>query len=101
VPQFLYEAGYGNKESAHPGMVGCTQPRRVAAVSMAKRVAAELNLLNENEVVHQVRYDGSLVKENTKIKFMTDGILLREIGQDFLLNKYSALIIDEVRIKTM
>jgi HrpA-like RNA helicase len=53
VPQFLYEAGYGNPASGMPGKIGITQPRRVAAVSMAKRVAAELGL-SEKEVSYQV-----------------------------------------------
>jgi ATP-dependent RNA helicase DHX37/DHR1 len=55
VPQFLYEAGYGNPASAMPGKVGITQPRRVAAVSMAKRVATELGL-TEKEVSYQVGF---------------------------------------------
>jgi len=94
VPQFLYEAGYGTKHSGHEGMVGITQPRRVAAVSMAARVAHELNLSHSHIVSHQVRYD-SEVTEETRIKFMTDGILLREVQSDFLLKKYSVIIIDE------
>ena len=93
VPQFLFEAGYGNAESDNPGMIGVTQPRRVAAIAMAKRVADEMNL-DDCTVAHQVRYDSD-VKSSTAMKFMTDGILLKEISVDFLLKKYSVIIIDE------
>lgn len=98
VPQFLYEAGYSSPDSTTPGMIGITQPRRVAAVSMAARVSVEMNCDNVPEmkglVGHQIRYDKKATAK-TRIKFMTDGILLREIQEDFLLNKYSCIIIDE------
>ena len=93
VPQFLYESGYGVPGSDTPGMVGVTQPRRVAAVSMAKRVANELGN-HSDKVGHQIRFDAT-VSGKTAVKFMTDGVLLREMMTDFLLLKYSALIIDE------
>lgn len=94
VPQFLYEAGFGNSESDdYPGMIGITQPRRVAAVSMANRVANELGN-HSKSVAYQIRFD-STTKEDTKVKFMTDGVLLREMMQDFKLTKYSSIIIDE------
>lgn len=72
VPQFLYEAGY-----AQDKLIGITEPRRVAAMSMSKRVAEELNL-SEREVSYLIRFEGN-VTEETKIKFMTDGVLLKEI----------------------
>lgn len=93
VPQFLYEAGYGSPGSDNPGMIGITQPRRVAAVSMAKRVGEELGDKG-SAVGYQIRFD-SQVKADTALKFMTDGVLLRELNNDFALTKYSALIIDE------
>ncbi|MCJ1472991.1 putative ATP-dependent RNA helicase DHR1 [Lambiella insularis] len=96
VPQFLYEAGYGSSLSPTPGMIGITQPRRVAAVSSAIRVAEELNSPN---VAYQIRFD-STVGPRTAIKYMTDGILLREIAEDFALSKYSAIIIDEAHERT-
>jgi ATP-dependent RNA helicase DHX37/DHR1 len=74
-------------------MIGITQPRRVAAVAMAQRVAHELSL-NSARVSYQIRYD-STVSQNTSIKFMTDGVLLRELAVDLLLAKYSVIIIDE------
>lgn len=98
VPQFLYEAGFGDKESANPGLIGVTQPRRVAAISMAKRVGEELN--KPEHVAHQVRYDASMTAD-TRIKFMTDGILLREISEDFLLSKYSIILLDEAHERNL
>ncbi|KAJ3187271.1 ATP-dependent RNA helicase dhx37 [Irineochytrium annulatum] len=123
VPQFLYEAGFGDpKHPRFPGLIGCTQPRRVAAISVAKRVAEEMGV-SKGEVAYQVRYDASTVKPSTRIKFMTDGILLRELsgatGQvvsgtgeekavgsgkgsgDLLLSKYSCIIIDEAHERTV
>lgn len=107
VPQFLYEAGFGSP--THPlfsGMIGVTQPRRVAAVSMAERVAFEMGL-NNGEIAHQIRWD-SKVTQGTRIKFMTDGILLRELNGsssiqrgDLLLTQYSAIIIDEAHERTV
>ncbi|KAI5803999.1 P-loop containing nucleoside triphosphate hydrolase protein [Peziza echinospora] len=92
VPQFLYESGYGHKGSPNPGLIGVTQPRRVAAVSMAKRVGDELG---DNDLVsYSIRFEGT-VGPKTAIKFMTDGVLLRELSTDFLLQKYSAIVIDE------
>lgn len=94
VPQFLYESGYGNSSSPDsPGMIGITQPRRVAAVSMANRVSNEMGD-HGSCVGYQIRFDSS-TKENTKMKFMTDGVLLREMMNDFKLTKYSSIIIDE------
>ncbi|AMD21767.1 HFL089Cp [Eremothecium sinecaudum] len=94
VPQFLYESGYGHPDSPeNPGMIGITQPRRVAAVSMANRVSDELGS-DGAKVAYQIRFD-STVKEDTRMKFMTDGVLLREMMHDFKLSKYSAIIIDE------
>ncbi|KAN0064349.1 putative ATP-dependent RNA helicase DHR1 [Thecaphora frezii] len=99
VPQFLYEAGFGNKDSFNPGMIGITQPRRVAAVSMAQRVAKELSL-PETKVSHQIRYDAT-VSPHTAVKFMTDGVLLRELATDFLLTKYSAILVDEAHERSV
>ena len=94
VPQFLYEAGYGDPNSTRPGKIGVTEPRRVAAMSMASRVAEELNVPFGPGVGYQVRYDAN-VTPSTAIKFMTDGVLLREIQADFALSSYSAIILDE------
>ncbi|KAI9304037.1 P-loop containing nucleoside triphosphate hydrolase protein [Cunninghamella echinulata] len=99
VPQFLYEAGWSHPDSDNPGIIGVTQPRRVATVSMAKRVGEELNL-TEQEVSYQIRYDAT-VSDKTRIKFMTDGVLLRELSEDLLLTKYSVLIIDEAHERNL
>lgn len=99
VPQFLFEAGFGNPNSPNPGIIGVTQPRRVAAVSMAKRVSDELGEASA-KVSYQIRFDSS-VGDRTAIKFMTDGILLREIANDFILSKYSVIIIDEAHERTV
>ncbi|KAK4110795.1 P-loop containing nucleoside triphosphate hydrolase protein [Canariomyces notabilis] len=99
VPQFLFEAGYGAPDGPTPGMIGVTQPRRVAAVSMSKRVAQELGS-HSSKVAYQIRFEGT-VDPNTAIKFMTDGVLLREVAQDFVLRKYSAIIIDEAHERSV
>lgn len=99
VPQFLYEAGYGSPDSPTPGMIGITQPRRVAAVSMSRRVAEELGDKSE-AVAYQIRFEGT-VDPKTAIKFMTDGVLLREIAQDITLRKYSAIVIDEAHERSV
>ncbi|KMQ92402.1 xaa-pro aminopeptidase 1-like protein, partial [Lasius niger] len=72
VPQFLYEAGYAQNK-----LIGITEPRRVAAMSMSKRVAEEMNL-TEKQISYLIRFEGN-VTEETKIKYMTDGVLLKEI----------------------
>lgn len=99
VPQFLYEAGYGSPDSDTPGMIGVTQPRRVAAVSMSKRIAEELGD-HGYASGYQIRFEGT-VDAKTAIKFMTDGVLLREIAQDITLKKYSAIIIDEAHERSV
>ncbi|KAK2852126.1 hypothetical protein FQN49_005343 [Arthroderma sp. PD_2] len=99
LPQFLFEAGYGSPDSPNPGMIGITQPRRVAAVSMAKRVSDEL-AQHSDRVSYQIRFDSS-VTSKTAIKFMTDGVLIREVAQDFSLSKYSTIIIDEAHERSV
>ncbi|KAK4467060.1 putative ATP-dependent RNA helicase [Cladorrhinum samala] len=99
VPQFLFEAGYGDPNGPTPGMIGVTQPRRVAAVSMSKRVAQEMGDFSHT-VAYQIRFEGT-VDPKTAIKFMTDGVLLREAAQDFALKKYSAIIIDEAHERSV
>lgn len=99
VPQFLFEAGFGDPAGPTPGMIGVTQPRRVAAVSMAARVGQQLGTAR-TRVAHQIRFDTTVGRE-TAIKFMTDGVLLREISEDFTLKKYSAIIIDEAHERTV
>ncbi|XP_065890829.1 probable ATP-dependent RNA helicase DHX37 isoform X2 [Dysidea avara] len=75
VPQFLYEAGYHKR--THQCMIGITEPRRVAAIAMSQRVAKELNL-STTEVSYHIRYENNIT-ERTSVKFMTDGVLLKEM----------------------
>ncbi|KAF5291600.1 hypothetical protein FQA39_LY14322 [Lamprigera yunnana] len=93
VPQFLYEGGYALNK-----IIGVTEPRRVAAISMSLRVAEEMSL--SKEVSYLIRFEGN-VTDDTKIKFMTDGVLLREVQSDFLLNKYSVIILDEAHERSV
>jgi hypothetical protein len=79
-------------------MIGITQPRRVAAMAMAARVAHELGL--PGRVAYQVRYDAT-TSAGTALKFMTDGVLLRELAGDFLLAKYAVLIVDEAHERSL
>ncbi|XP_004690689.1 PREDICTED: probable ATP-dependent RNA helicase DHX37 [Condylura cristata] len=95
VPQFLYEAGYSSEDS----IIGVTEPRRVAAMAMSQRVAKEMNV-SQRVVSYQIRYEGN-VTEETRIKFMTDGVLLKEIQKDFLLLKYKVVIIDEAHERSV
>ncbi|XP_025745492.1 probable ATP-dependent RNA helicase DHX37 isoform X1 [Callorhinus ursinus] len=95
VPQFLYEAGYSSDNS----IIGITEPRRVAAVAMSQRVAKEMNL-SQRVVSYQIRYEGN-VTEETRIKFMTDGVLLKEIQKDFLLQRYRVVLIDEAHERSV
>ncbi|XP_003461675.2 probable ATP-dependent RNA helicase DHX37 [Cavia porcellus] len=95
VPQFLYEAGYSSNNS----IIGVTEPRRVAAVAMSQRVAKEMNL-SQRVVSYQIRYEGN-VSEETRIKFMTDGVLLKEIQKDFLLLRYKVIIVDEAHERSV
>ncbi|KAM5581410.1 hypothetical protein ABKV19_010563 [Rosa sericea] len=101
VPQFLYEVGIGS--SGCPlgsGIIGVTQPRCIAVTATAKRVAYELGLQLGEEVGFQYRYDKK-IGESCSIKFMTDGILLREIQGDFYLKRYSVIILDEVHERSL
>lgn len=101
VPQFLVEDGFGHPSSpSSRGIIAVTQPRRVAAVSCAKRVAFEMNSSVGGTVGYQIRHE-SKFGSDTRIKFGTDGIFLREVEQDILLRKYSAVIIDEVHERSL
>merc|ERR1719154_404015 len=96
IPQFLHEAGLtdGGKK------IGCTQPRRVAAMSVAARVAEGMGGKLGNEVGYSIRFE-DCTTERTKIKYMTDGMLLREFLQNPLLEAYSVMIIDEAHERTL
>lgn len=95
LPKLALDAGFGRK-----GRIGCTQPRRLAAVSMARRVASELKVGYGAAVGSQVRFDDS-TSDETVVKFMTDGILLAETVTDKWLNQYDVLIIDEAHERSL
>ncbi|KAK4098539.1 P-loop containing nucleoside triphosphate hydrolase protein [Parathielavia hyrcaniae] len=95
LTQYLAEAGF-----ADHGIVGCTQPRRVAAMSVAKRVAEEVGCVLGEEVGYSIRFEDQ-TSPATKIKFMTDGTLQREIRMDPDLKKYSVIILDEAHERTI
>ncbi|CCW68171.1 unnamed protein product [Phytomonas sp. Hart1] len=103
IPQFLWETGYGHAESQAFGREGCilvTEPRRVAAVSMAQRVAEELNQPFGQEVCYHVRYNNNL-SDTCRLKFATEGIVLKEIQSDFLLTQYSVIVVDEAHERSI
>ena len=95
LPKLCLLAGRGAA-----GVIGCTQPRRIAARSVARRVAEELQVPVGGAVGFQVRFNDA-VSEQTAVKFMTDGILLAEIQHDRWLSKYDTLIIDEAHERSL
>ncbi|KAL6974547.1 RNA helicase [Sarracenia purpurea var. burkii] len=95
VTQYLAEAGYTTK-----GKIGCTQPRRVAAMSVAKRVAEEFGCRLGEEVGYAIRFE-DCTGPDTVIKYMTDGMLLREILIDENLSQYSVVMLDEAHERTI
>ncbi|XP_037932046.1 pre-mRNA-splicing factor ATP-dependent RNA helicase PRP16-like [Teleopsis dalmanni] len=95
LTQYLHEDGYSNF-----GMIGCTQPRRVAAMSVAKRVSDEMGTKLGEEVGYAIRFE-DCTSEKTVIKYMTDGILLRESLRDPDLDGYSAIIMDEAHERSL
>ncbi|CAK5088168.1 unnamed protein product [Meloidogyne enterolobii] len=96
LPQYLAEFGW-----AQEGKKICiTQPRRVAAVTLANRVAEEMMCSLGSEVGYAVRFD-ECISDKTKIKYVTDGLLLRELMSDPLLEAYSVVIIDEAHERSV
>jgi len=95
LPKLCLAAGRGEA-----GMIGCTQPRRIAARAVATRVAEELGAELGTVVGYQVRFTDK-VGEDSRVKFMTDGILLAEIASDRWLSRYDTLIIDEAHERSL
>ncbi|EEP48574.1 TPA: ATP-dependent RNA helicase HrpA [Haemophilus influenzae] len=95
LPKMCLELGFGNL-----GMIGHTQPRRIAARSVATRIAEELETELGDLVGYKVRFNDQ-ISDDTQIKLMTDGILLAEIQNDRFLNQYSCLIIDEAHERSL
>ncbi|MEP7162138.1 MAG: DEAD/DEAH box helicase [Candidatus Moraniibacteriota bacterium] len=92
LPSYLYESGFSKN-----GIICITEPRRIAAISVANFVA---KTIGKNAVSYQVRFDNTSTYE-TAVKFMTDGILLREIKSDPLLSKYSVIMLDEAHERSV
>lgn len=95
VPQYLLESGI-----AGTGMIAVTQPRKVAATSLAVRVAAEQNVAVGTLVGYSVRFD-EVSSSETRIKYLTDGMIVRELLSDPLLSRYSVVIVDEAHERTL
>ncbi|KAG8991813.1 DEAH-box RNA helicase prp16 [Tulasnella sp. JGI-2019a] len=95
LAQFLYEDGY-----CQFGIIGCTQPRRVAAMSVAKRVSEEMECKLGGTVGYAIRFEDCTSPE-TKIKYMTDGVLLRESLNEGDLDRYSVIILDEAHERSL
>ncbi|KAJ3373930.1 hypothetical protein GGF31_008815 [Allomyces arbusculus] len=97
IPQFLHEAGW----TSNGRLIGCTQPRRIAATSLAKRVAAELGEPLGQSVGYAIRFDDTTDATTTRIKYMTEGMLLREIMVDPLLSRYNVVMVDEAHERSL
>ncbi|KAJ3165388.1 ATPdependent RNA helicase [Geranomyces variabilis] len=97
LPQYLHEAGW----TADGRVVACTQPRRVAATTVAMRVADEMGVVLGQQVGYTIRFDDCTDSTTTRIKYMTDGMLFRETLVDPLLTKYSVIMIDEAHERTL
>lgn len=95
IPQYLREAGYTKR-----GKIGCTQPRRVAAMSVASRVAQELGVKLGHEVGYSIRFE-DCTSDKTVLKYMTDGMLLRELLTEPKLDSYSVIMVDEAHERTL
>lgn len=102
MAQFLVRAGYAPPR--RPGMptkmIACTQPRRVAAMSVASRVAEEMDCTLGQEVGYSIRFEDQ-TSDTTILKYMTDGMLLREAMTDPFLERYSVIILDEAHERTI
>ncbi|KAM3716919.1 putative pre-mRNA-splicing factor ATP-dependent RNA helicase [Dirofilaria immitis] len=95
ITQYMIEVGYAAR-----GRIGCTQPRRVAAMSVAKRVAEEMGCRLGSEVGYTIRFE-DCTSQDTVVKYMTDGMLLRECLLDPDLTSYSVIMLDEAHERTI
>lgn len=100
IVQYLMEEGFNNDSSGQTKIIGCTQPRRVAAESVAKRVSQEVGCVVGSEVGYTIRFEDK-TSSCTKIKYMTDGMLEREALNDPFMKKYSVIMLDEAHERTI
>ncbi|KAK4306482.1 hypothetical protein Pmani_021694 [Petrolisthes manimaculis] len=96
IPQYLYETGW-----CADGMVCVCEPRRVACTTLAARVAEEASVMLGKEVGYAVRFDDRTTPGLTQIKFVTEGLLVREMMADPLLRQYCAIMVDEAHERTL
>ncbi|KAJ0979962.1 hypothetical protein J5N97_015436 [Dioscorea zingiberensis] len=96
IPQFVLEA----EDLGNPPAVACTQPRRVAAMSVSRRVAEEMDVTIGEEVGYTIRFE-DCSSQKTVLKYLTDGMLLREAMADPLLERYKVIILDEAHERTL
>ncbi|KAL3820393.1 hypothetical protein ACJIZ3_006298 [Penstemon smallii] len=97
IPQYLKEAGWAEGGR----MIACTQPRRLAVQSVASRVSEEMGVKLGEEVGYTIRFEDITNADVTRIKFLTDGVLLREMMDDPLLSKYSVIMVDEAHERSL
>ncbi|KZS95211.1 P-loop containing nucleoside triphosphate hydrolase protein [Sistotremastrum niveocremeum HHB9708] len=98
IPQFVC---YSDLPHTKGKLIACTQPRRVAAMSVAKRVADEMDVQLGEHVGYSIRFEDMTTPGTTFLKYMTDGMLLREAMNDPLLTRYSTIILDEAHERTL
>ncbi|KAG6334347.1 hypothetical protein ID866_4738, partial [Astraeus odoratus] len=98
IPQFV---AYSDLPHTKGKIVACTQPRRVAAMSVAKRVADEMDVELGRQVGYSIRFEDMTEPGTTFLKYMTDGMLLREAMNDPELSRYSTIILDEAHERTL
>ncbi len=95
LPRIIYEAGF-----AKLGKIGVTQPRRIATISIAEYIAKHIGVNLGEEVGYKIRFE-EITSPRTKIKLMTDGVLLQELKKDTLLYEYDVIIIDEAHERSL
>ncbi|MCO5576358.1 hypothetical protein L7F22_030167 [Adiantum nelumboides] len=97
IPQYLIEGGW----SEGGRLIACTQPRRLAVQTVAARVAEEMHVTLGQEVGYSIRFEDMTTPGVTKVKYLTDGVLLREMMEDPLLVKYSVIMVDEAHERSI
>ncbi|XP_023542289.1 probable pre-mRNA-splicing factor ATP-dependent RNA helicase DEAH9 isoform X3 [Cucurbita pepo subsp. pepo] len=97
IPQYLKEAGWADGGR----VIACTQPRRLAVQAVASRVAEEMGVKLGEEVGYTIRFEDLTNPDVTRVKFLTDGVLLREMMDDPLLTKYSVIMVDEAHERSI